>query len=206
MKHSATQYSSSSAHLPGPRTSFWSPDREQPSECHQHRGFYFSYLHFPGIKAVLDWHITWNNTHFSYVSCYPGALCNVTYNIPLPCVQVQHVSTSHVTPVCPWPGVHGPHRPDAAVGWGHRVPGKLRAAILPGWQEGAAPQPSHTRGGCRRADSALHSNCLCREQERPVRNVRVDKSVCTDTRTHRITLSRGATSPQSSGGSSPCSY
>merc|ERR1711971_393996 len=24
----------------------------------------------------------------SSVSCYPGALCNVTYNIPLPCDQV----------------------------------------------------------------------------------------------------------------------
>ena len=114
------------------------------------------------------------------------------------------MSAHRMWPQCPCPGVHCPHRPDAAVGRGHRVPGQLRAAILPGGPEGAAPHPGHTGGGCQRPDSALHINWIkCREQERPVRSVRVDKSACTDTRTPRITLSRGATSPPSSGGSSP---
>lgn len=47
----------------------------------------------------------------------------------------------------PCAGVHCPHRPDAGMGRGQRVPRPVRAEALPGGQEGAAPHPRHARGG-----------------------------------------------------------
>merc|ERR1711879_1129842 len=88
----------------------------------------------------------------SPVSCYPGALCNVTYDIPLPCDQVFSALAAQMrewdeTSECPGQceqRLYSMYTVQYVCT--ELVSRSVRAETLPDGQERAAPHTSHTRG------------------------------------------------------------